>query len=80
MRVSCVRFSGVKCIQCDGRRVVSGSNDHTIRVFDLEEGRCLYAFLFSDWVNCLAFDESTLAGGSSDSTLSLFSYFLHPRS
>ncbi len=72
-------FTGVKCIQCDGRRVVSGSNDKTIRVFDLEDGRCLYAFLFPDWINCLSFDESSLVGGSSDSTLSLFSFILNDK-
>jgi WD40 repeat protein len=65
---------GIKCISCDGRRVVSGGQDRTIRVYDLEEGQCMYALLFPDWINCLAFDETTLVGAA-DSTLSLFSFY-----
>jgi len=65
----------VKCVSCDGRRVVSGSSDKTVNVHDIEDdGSYLYALLFPDWITCLAFDETSLVGGVSDGTLMLFSY------
>ncbi len=66
---------GVKCVACDGRRVVSGSVDKTMRIYDIEdEGPCMYAIPFPDWINCLAFDEASLIGGAANGTLMLFSF------
>ena len=31
----------VYAVECDGKRIVSGSMDHTIRVWDMQTGRCL---------------------------------------
>jgi WD40 repeat protein len=31
----------VYAVECDGRRVISSSMDHMIRVWDLQTGRCL---------------------------------------
>lgn len=63
----------VTCLESEGGRVVSGSKDHSLKVFRLEDGCPLYTLhghfgpitcLFIDRVNT-----STAGSGSQDGTL-----------
>jgi WD40 repeat protein len=59
----------------DGRRALSGSDDKTLRLWNLEKGTeicCLEGH--TDWVACVAFapDGRTALSGSNDQTLRLW--------
>jgi len=59
----------------NGKLVVSGSHDHTVRVWDAATGSSLYTLEgHSDWVNAVAFsaDGKLVASGSDDSTVRLW--------
>jgi len=64
----------VNCVSVnpDGRRAVSGSNDKTLRVWDLETGACLRTLEgHRDWVNSVSVspDGRRAVSGSADKTL-----------
>jgi predicted NACHT family NTPase len=59
----------------DGRTVLSGSWDHSLKLWDVASGRLLRSFDgHSDWVNSVAFapDGRTVLSGSADGTLKLW--------
>jgi WD40 repeat protein/energy-coupling factor transporter ATP-binding protein EcfA2 len=59
----------------DGRRVVSGSDDHTLKVWDIETGRELRTLTgHTDWVHAVAVtgDGVFAVSGSFDSTLKVW--------
>ncbi|ODM17235.1 hypothetical protein SI65_06910 [Aspergillus cristatus] len=56
----------------DGSRIASGSDDHTVRVWDANNGDCLHTLQgHSDWVRSVVFssDGSRIASGSDDHTV-----------
>ena len=59
----------------DGRRLVSGSHDRTLKLWDLDSGNCLHTFEgHADWVLACAVtpDGRRLVSGSDDRTLKLW--------
>ena len=60
----------------DGKTLASGSDDDTIRLWDVATGRPIGKPLtgHTDWVNSVAFspDGKTLASGSADHTIRLW--------
>jgi WD40 repeat protein len=46
--------AAVRCVQYDGRRIVSGAYDYTVRVWDPDTGTCLHTLQgHSNRVYCL---------------------------
>lgn len=67
--VRCCAFSP------DGRTLISGSDDGTLKLWDTKSGACLRNFVgHGDWVQCCAFlpDGRQLISGSKDATLRLW--------
>ncbi|KAF9579508.1 hypothetical protein BGW38_004205, partial [Lunasporangiospora selenospora] len=61
---------GIYCIQFDEHKIVSGSRDNTIKIWDLTTGRCLRTYTgHSASVLCLQYDEERIVSGSSDTTI-----------
>lgn len=81
-RKRCIRtFTGHKdgvnsvCLSVDSRLALSGSKDHTLKLWEVATGRCLRTFEgHVDWVNsvCLSTDSRLALSGSSDYTLKLW--------
>eukprot|EP01135_Chromosphaera_perkinsii_P005921 Nk52_evm7s372 gene=Nk52_evmTU7s372 len=66
--VTCVRFSG--------QRIVTGSVDRTIKVWDMKSGACLRTLEgHSGGVWCLQFDSEKIVTGSWDSTIKVWNTF-----
>ncbi len=53
-------------VLADGRRALSGSYDNTLRLWDLETGKCLAEFTADAAITCVAFarDDLIVAGSS----------------
>jgi F-box/WD-40 domain protein MET30 len=64
---------GVSCLQFNDCILVSGSYDHTIRIWDIESGECLRVLRGHERsVRALQFDETKLITGSMDGTLKVW--------
>lgn len=73
-------FDSVYCIQFDRKRLVSGSRDQTIKIWDMEgfsTARSLVGHTGS--VLCLQFEQNLLVTGSSDSTVMVWDMELYQR-
>ncbi|KAI1315081.1 hypothetical protein EDD11_001323 [Mortierella claussenii] len=61
---------GIYCIQFDDNKIISGSRDNTIKIWDLSTGACLRTYVgHSASVLCLQYDEDRIVSGSSDTTI-----------
>jgi len=60
----------VRCLQFVGDTLVTGSADKTIKVWSLNDGKCMQTLHDTKWVRCLRYDEpsATLVTTSMDST------------
>lgn len=64
---------GLACIDFDGSRIVSGSNDKTIKIWDAQSGLCLNTLDgHTDLVRTLCFDNEHLVSGSYDQSLKVY--------
>ncbi|OMH78418.1 F-box/WD repeat-containing protein lin-23 [Zancudomyces culisetae] len=65
---------GLACVQFDGKTIVSGSNDHTIKVWDAEKGICKHTLKgHTDLVRTLYFAGGNRAiSGSYDQTVKVW--------
>ena len=63
----------VRCVQFDQDKIISGSDDSTCKIYDLEEGELTINAHPDHKVTCLQFDSNKLITGSSDSTMKLWS-------
>ncbi|KAF9570390.1 hypothetical protein EC968_001844 [Mortierella alpina] len=64
---------GIYCIQFDDHKIVSGSRDNTIKVWDMETGACRRTYVgHSASVLCLQYDEDRIVSGSSDATINVW--------
>ncbi|CAO3623051.1 unnamed protein product [Cunninghamella blakesleeana] len=64
----------VYCIQFDDRKIVSGSRDRTIRIWDIESFQCIRTLTGHEGsVLCLQYNEKYLVSGSSDFTVIVWS-------
>ncbi|KAK9695871.1 hypothetical protein K7432_012761 [Basidiobolus ranarum] len=61
---------GIYCIQFDEAKIVSGSRDHTIKIWDIHSGCCISTFRgHTASVLCLQYDDEIIVSGSSDSSV-----------
>jgi WD40 repeat protein/serine/threonine protein kinase len=63
------------CLSVDGRFALSGSSDHTVKLWEVASGKCLKTFVgHAKWVNsvCLSTDGRYALSGSDDYTLKLW--------
>ncbi|KAF9967996.1 hypothetical protein BGZ70_007280 [Mortierella alpina] len=64
---------GIYCIQFDDQKIVSGSRDNTIKIWDMETGACRRTYVgHSASVLCLQYDEDRIVSGSSDATINVW--------
>jgi WD40 repeat protein len=57
-------------VMADGRRTLSGSDEHTLRLWDLASGGCLAQFTADATITCVAFARDDLiVAGSADGRL-----------
>lgn len=77
IRTFCGHNAGISCVQFDDQRIVSGSSDSTIRVWDINS-LDLYPVGsmaltgHSDTVRCLQLNRSRLASGSNDRSIKVW--------
>ncbi|KAG0256762.1 hypothetical protein DFQ27_005517 [Actinomortierella ambigua] len=61
---------GIYCIQFDEHKIVSGSRDNTIKVWDFATGECLRTYVgHGASVLCLQYDDDRIVSGSSDMSI-----------
>ena len=54
-------------------RLVTGSRDDTVRVWDVRTGECRHTLKgHTSWVDCIAFDGTTIVSGSWDKTVRIW--------
>jgi len=65
----------VMCLQCDDKKIVSGSWDHSIKEWTLGTGKVRQSFLgHTSAVTCLQYDGDRLVSGSGDKTVRIWSF------
>ncbi|KAK9709674.1 hypothetical protein K7432_008869 [Basidiobolus ranarum] len=66
---------GVMCLQFDNTHLITGSYDHTVKIWDIETGELLRTLNgHSRCVRALQFDSCKLITGSMDATLKIWNY------
>jgi F-box and WD-40 domain protein 1/11 len=64
---------GLACVQYTGNIIASGSNDHTIKIWDVDSGECIRTFIgHTDLVRTLSFDSRRLVSGSYDQSIKVW--------
>ncbi len=61
-------------LSADGKRAVSGSWDHTLRVWDLESGTCLAVFTCDAAIRCCAWGGERIMAGDESGNVHLFAW------
>lgn len=67
---------GIACVEFDGKWIVSGSSDQTIKVWNAETGECLHTLVgHTDLVRTLQLDAEAdrIISGSYDGSLKIWS-------
>ncbi|GAN09516.1 WD40 repeat-like protein [Mucor ambiguus] len=68
--VSDLHTEGIYCIQFDKEKMVTGSRDRTIKIWDIQTGRCKMTLRgHAGSVLCLQYDAQDVVSGSSDTNL-----------
>jgi F-box and WD-40 domain protein 1/11 len=63
-------MDSVYCVQFDDRKIISGSRDHTIKIWDAQSYQCARTLTgHQGSVLCLQYNQEYLVSGSSDSTV-----------
>ncbi|XP_072030385.1 uncharacterized protein [Amphiura filiformis] len=63
-------MDAVFCLMFDARRIVTGSMDRTIRVWDIRSGRSIHKIYgHKGGIRCIQFDEDKIISGSWDTTI-----------
>ncbi|KAF9928700.1 hypothetical protein FBU30_002171 [Linnemannia zychae] len=61
---------GIYCIQFDSYKIISGSRDTTIKIWDIRSGECVRTYPgHTASVLCLQYDETRIVSGSSDTSI-----------
>lgn len=61
---------GIYCIQFDEYKIVSGSRDNTIKIWDIRTGFCIKTYTgHQASVLCLQYDDEIIVSGSSDASI-----------
>ncbi|KAI9322726.1 WD40-repeat-containing domain protein [Dichotomocladium elegans] len=65
-----MHLEAIYCIQFDDDKIVSGSRDRTIKIWDMQTGECRKTLMaHSASVLCLQYDDRYIFSGSSDATI-----------
>ncbi|CAI2162989.1 12799_t:CDS:2 [Funneliformis geosporum] len=60
----------IYCVQFDENKIISGSRDDTIKIWDIKTGKCVKTFHgHKQSVLCLQYDDKVIVSGSSDATI-----------
>jgi F-box/WD-40 domain protein 7 len=60
----------VRCLQISATLLISGSYDHTLKLWDLKAGTCTNTLRgHTDAVLCLQFDNEKIVSGSADRSI-----------
>lgn len=66
---------GIRALQFDGAILITGSMDHTMRIWNWRTGACIRTLAgHTDGVICLNYDKNVLASGSADSTIKIWNF------
>jgi len=77
MEINCLRghSRAVRALQFDEAKLITGSMDHTIRVWNWRTGRCVRILEgHTEGVVCLHFDSNVLASGSVDTSVKVWNF------
>jgi F-box/WD-40 domain protein MET30 len=67
--------NGVMCLQLQGNILASGSYDGTIKIWDLETGKCLRTLVgHTSGIRCLQFSKYQLFSGGMDKTIRIWNW------
>jgi len=66
---------GIRALQFDGAILITGSMDHTMRIWNWRTGACVRTLAgHTEGVICLNYDKNVLASGSADSTIKIWNF------
>ena len=63
----------ISYLQIYQNRLISGSGDKTIKIWDIETGQCFQTLTgHTDWISCLKIYQNWLISGSDDNTIKIW--------
>jgi F-box and WD-40 domain protein MET30 len=77
MEVACLKghTRAVRALQFDEAKLITGSMDHTIRVWNWRTGKCIRTLEgHTEGIVCLNYDSNVLASGSVDATVKVWNF------